>query len=105
MVPRDRYEKHIAELEDELNSLKSENQELKKSRDGEVAKAAGMKEKYMLHLSQFLTGLYTSLGKTQNDILKQSVNLNEHLASVAEKRNEAMSRNFTQTAIGWQEEE
>lgn len=87
---KDKYEKYIAELEQEVEALKEQNRNLAQQVRSAVAEAKGAKEKFMLHLSQFLTQLYSSLGKTQNDILKQSVFLNDYLAKASEEKHDAM---------------
>ena len=86
----EKLEAHIQQLEDEINRLRSANEELSERLRSEVDKARGNREKFMCHLSQFLTNLYGELGKVQNNILKQSVGLNEYISKFAEENNSRM---------------
>ncbi len=77
-MKNEKYEKHIAEVEADLDMLRDENARLKDQARVADLKAIRERGKYLQGLSGFLTKLYGELGKIQHDVMR---NLN-HINSI-----------------------
>lgn len=72
----EKYEKHIAEIEQDLDMLREENARLKDQARVADLKAIRERGKYLQGLSGFLTKLYGELGKIQHDVMRNLNHIN-----------------------------
>lgn len=72
----EKYEKHIAEVEADLDSLRDENARLKEQIRTAGLKAIRERGKYLQGLQGFLTKLYGELGKIQHDVMRNLNHIN-----------------------------
>lgn len=75
-MKNEKYEKHIAEIEQDLDMLREENARLKDQARVADLKAIRERGKYLQGLSGFLTKLYGELGKIQHDVMRNLNNIN-----------------------------
>lgn len=95
----ERYHQRIAELEGEVSTLRGQLEMVSQNKNLEAARSAQEKEKYLAALSNFLTNLYSQLGKIQNDILRQSIGINEHIANQSELKVAAYTKELSERNI------
>lgn len=112
------YERKIASLEEELEAARQEANGLKENAAIAKAQVIATQEKHVKELIAFMSGLYTQLGKIQQELLSHLGSLNSRSTSLSQAKLEttlkALSKQFkllehdgqeVKTSVGLLEEE
>lgn len=77
-----KYEKHIADLEEQIEMLRSDNKRLGEMKELEIAKHFKSKEEFSRGLLLFLNETYQQLAKIQAVIMKNIGVVNHEIVSM-----------------------
>ena len=82
-MSKDKYEKHIAFLEEKIQTLSESNHKLEEQLSLSEEKILADRGEYLGKLTAFLNKIYGDLGRIQAGVLRELHNLNQQQSDVA----------------------